>query len=138
VVEDLEGLAMTGHVLSIGYTANLSNTPIAASEDLTPHELAKALGGSFNRKWYNIPGPGHSSADRSLGFYFDPLQPAEIGIFSFAGDDPDICRKHVINKLSFLSGGVLPFIELKAHEALDRASIDTKALSVWDAAAGHG
>ncbi|WP_291577048.1 toprim domain-containing protein [Bradyrhizobium sp.] len=96
--------------------------------------MAIALGGSRNGKWYNIPGPGHSSADRSLGFCFDPLQPSGIGIFSLAGDDPATCRKHVINKLTLLGSGVLPVIELKAHEASDHAATTAKALAIWHAA----
>ena len=73
-------------------------------------ELAQALGGSRNGKWYNIPGPGHNSGDRSLGFCCDPLQPSGIRIFSFAGDDPKICRLHVLKKLSSLSTGMLPAV----------------------------
>jgi hypothetical protein len=99
---------------------------------MTATELAKALGGSFNGKWINIPGPGHGCGDTSLGFCFEPNQPSGIRIHSFAGDDPAICRPHVINRLYSLSGGALPVIEQKAHPALDQAdtATTTKALSV--------
>jgi hypothetical protein len=63
---------------------------------MTANQLAKALGGSFNGKWYNICGPGHGSGDRSLGFRFDPHEPYGIRISSLAGDNPDICRQYVI------------------------------------------
>jgi len=105
---------------------------------MTATELAKALGGSFNGKWINIPGPGHGCGDTSLGFCFEPNQPSGIRIHSFAGDDPAICRQHVINRLKSLSGGALPVIEQKAHPALEQAdtATTTKALSVWHAAVG--
>jgi putative DNA primase/helicase len=99
--------------------------------------LAKALGGSFNGQWFNIRGPGHSCEDRSLGFRFDPQEPDGIRIFSFAGDDPDVCRQHIINKLSSLSKQGWSVAEQDVHEGVDRADANAaKAFLIWDAAVG--
>jgi putative DNA primase/helicase len=104
---------------------------------MTPDELAKALGGSRNGKWFNIAGPGHSSGDQSLGFCFDQLQPSGIRIFSFAGDDPHVCRLHVLKKLSSLCNGVSPVINQDAEGGVDQADINVaKALSFWHSADG--
>jgi putative DNA primase/helicase len=104
---------------------------------MTANQLAKALGGSFNGKWYNICGPGHGSGDRSLGFRFDPHEPYGIRISSFAGDDPDICRHHIINKLSSLSEGGLSAVEQNVPKGADQADANAaKASLIWHAAVG--
>ena len=41
------------------------------------------------------PGPGHSSADRSLSVKIDPAAPDGFVVHSFSGDDPRECRDHV-------------------------------------------
>src|SRR3712207_1162049 len=43
----------------------------------------------------NIPGPGHSSRDRSLAVTFDPSAPDGFLCTSFAGDDWRVCWDHV-------------------------------------------
>jgi putative DNA primase/helicase len=100
---------------------------------MTADELAKALGGSWNGKWFNIPGPGHRSADRSLGFCHDPFQPSGIRVSSFAGDDPHTCRVHVIKKLNSLSIGVLPAIDQNVGGDQPDDNI-AKALLIWHSA----
>jgi putative DNA primase/helicase len=104
---------------------------------MTDGELAKALGGSFNGQWFNIRGPGPSCEDKSLGFRFDPQEPDGIRIFSFAGDDPDVCRQHIINKLSSLSEQGWSVAQQDVHEGVDRADANAaKAFLIWDAALG--
>jgi hypothetical protein len=104
---------------------------------MTSGELAKALGGSFNGQWFNIRAPGHSCDDRSLGFCFDPQEPDGIRIFSFAGDDPDVCRQHIINKLSSLSEQGGSVVERDVREGFSRANANAaKAFLIWDAAVG--
>jgi putative DNA primase/helicase len=99
------------------------------------HALAKALGGSFNGKWHNIRAPGHSCQDRSLGFCFDPQEPNGIRINSLAGDDLNICRQYIMNKLDSLSHGGVLVDEKQVHNSLDQANAKiTKALSIWHAA----
>jgi hypothetical protein len=72
---------------------------------MTPHDLAKAIGGTVNGKWLNIPGPGHSSADRSLGICFDPNAPDGFVVKSLAGDDEKHCRQYVKSLLLTLNSG---------------------------------
>jgi putative DNA primase/helicase len=101
----------------------------------TNQQLAKALGGSCNGKWYNICGPGHGSGDRSLGFRLDPHEPYGLRISSFAGDDPDICRHHILNKLSSLSEGDLSAVKRNLPMGDDQADASAaKASLIWHAA----
>src|SRR5436190_10212508 len=59
-------------------------------------ELAAALHGTVNGRWINIPGPGHRSHDRSLGFLLDQTAPGGFRLNSFAaGDDPAECRAYI-------------------------------------------
>jgi hypothetical protein len=47
----------------------------------------------------NVPGPGHSEADRSLSIKLDPAKPDGFAVYSFAGDDPIQCRDYVRERL---------------------------------------
>ena len=60
-----------------------------------PREAAKLLGGDVSGNRVLCPGPGHSSADRSLSIKFDPGAPDGFVVHSFAGDDPIVCKDHV-------------------------------------------
>ena len=98
---------------------------------MIPLELAKTLGGSSSGDWINIPGPNHSSGDRSLGFRFDPSAADGIRVNSFADDDPSACRKHVINKLGALGHPTLSMgldVDPLDENQLKRA----KALLLWE------
>ena len=58
----------------------------------------QALGGepaSSRANSFNVPGPGHSKADRSLSVTDDPANPDGFVVFSHAGDDPIACRDYV-------------------------------------------
>ncbi|WP_436637636.1 DUF7146 domain-containing protein [Microbaculum sp. FT89] len=66
---------------------------------MTLEQLASALGGDLNGRWINIPGPGHSKTDRSLGFSLEKAAPAGIRTHSFAGDDEERCREHILGLL---------------------------------------
>ncbi|MEO5951568.1 MAG: toprim domain-containing protein [Chloroflexia bacterium] len=73
---------------------------------MSPYELASAIGGEFRKGWFNIPAPGHSSRDRSLGFQFDPSAPGGLRIHTFSRPGISVCRAHIealLNK--FLAGG---------------------------------
>ena len=65
----------------------------------TPAEIAKLLNGYLNCEWINIRGPHHSSKDRSLGIKFDKNERDGFTVYSFAGDDPQLCRAYVNQKL---------------------------------------
>ncbi|MGH6800711.1 MAG: hypothetical protein ACRECZ_04720, partial [Methylocella sp.] len=66
--------------------------------------LARALGGQVNGTQVLAPGPGHSATDRSLSVKLSRTAPDGFVVNSFAGDDPIVCRDHVLSK-----GGLPPF-----------------------------
>jgi RecA-family ATPase len=66
--------------------------------------IARALGGEVSNGEVRAPGPGHSSIDRSLSVKLDSSAPDGFLTYSFAGDDPIICRDHVRAK-----AGLEPF-----------------------------
>jgi hypothetical protein len=66
----------------------------------TLHEIAKALKGDVNGEWINIPGPGHSSDDRSLGIKFLQNAPDGFIVSSLSDDDPGECRRYFKAKLA--------------------------------------
>jgi putative DNA primase/helicase len=104
---------------------------------MTMQELAAALGGFWNGAWINIPGPGHSNHDHSLGFCFDPQQPDGIRISSFAGDDPVTCRKLIKSKLHNLGATDSLIFEEDVNHRVDHAKqikIEM-GLSLWHEAA---
>jgi hypothetical protein len=99
-------------------------------------KLAKELGGDMNGKWINIPGPDHSKCDRSLGIRFDPSAPDGFGVNSLAGDNPAVCRKHVLKLLAKRTRGDAVEIELEetlSHDA-ERQKRIAWALLIWQEA----
>ena len=71
---------------------------------LDPLVVARALGGEVCGDEVLCPGPGHSNADRSLSVKPDRDAADGFLVYSFAGDDPILCRDHVRTKL-----GLPPF-----------------------------
>jgi putative DNA primase/helicase len=66
---------------------------------LTPREIAAVLGGDVtSRNSCNVPGPGHSKADRSLAITIDARQ-GRIIVCSHAGDDWKLCKDYVRERL---------------------------------------
>ncbi len=62
--------------------------------------IAAQLGGDvIGRDSVNVPGPGHSKADRSLSIKMDPRAPGGFVVYSHAGDDPIECRDYVRERL---------------------------------------
>jgi AAA domain len=61
--------------------------------------LAHALGGKTSNGQVLAPGPGHSSADRSLSVKLDSSAPDGFVVHSFCGNDPIECRDYVRQKL---------------------------------------
>src|SRR5690606_16106940 len=57
--------------------------------------LARTLGGELWGRNILAPGPGHSSADRSLSIKIDPTAPEGFIVHSFAGDASMECREYV-------------------------------------------
>src|SRR4051812_34206823 len=92
-------------------------------------ELAALLGGSVNGQWINIPAPGHSSKDKSLGIKLDPSAPHGFRINSFAQDDPELCVRHVVQRLKQLN---FPHqIEPVVPEPVTGARKPDCALAIW-------
>jgi putative DNA primase/helicase len=68
---------------------------------LDPRSIAAAMGGQVTgRDSVNVPGPGHSKADRSLSIEINAKAPGGFVIYSHAGDDPLRCRDYVRDCLS--------------------------------------
>jgi hypothetical protein len=62
---------------------------------LDPLTVARALGGNVSGQNVQVPGPGHSRADRSLSIKIDPAAPDGFIVHSFAGNSPIECRDYV-------------------------------------------
>jgi hypothetical protein len=68
------------------------------------HAIAKNLGGEVTgRDSANVPGPGHSPADRSLSIKLNLRAPGGFVVYSHAGDNPIECRNYVCAKLGLLT-----------------------------------
>jgi hypothetical protein len=96
-------------------------------------KLAHALHGDLNGDWINIPGPGHSSHDRSLGIRLNRRAPDGFFVNSLAGDDPEACLAHVKALLQTLPAAVP--VSIEADKDLDekmpaQARIHA-ALRIW-------
>jgi hypothetical protein len=63
--------------------------------NLSPQQLALALGGEASGDEVRAPGPGHSVRDRSLSVKVGSHLPDGFVVFSHAGDDEMVCRDHV-------------------------------------------
>ncbi len=61
--------------------------------------VANVLGGIVSGGKILCPGFGHSKIDRSLCVTFDPKAPDGFWVHSFAGDNWQVCRDHVKNRL---------------------------------------
>jgi putative DNA primase/helicase len=69
-------------------------------DGLNIRSIAKAMGGDVTgRDSVNVPGPGHSTADRSLSIKINPRAPGGFIVYSHAGDNPIECRNYVCSKL---------------------------------------
>lgn len=98
------------------------------------NELANKLGAEINGPWLNISGPDHSKNDRSLGIRFNPSAPDGFWISSLAGDDPVVCRKHVLGLLAKVAcGEAIEMQETPANGAGQQERI-ARALLIWQEA----
>jgi hypothetical protein len=98
------------------------------------NELARKLGGEVNGQWINMPGPGHSSSDRSLGMLLDPKAPDGFRLHSFADDDPAVCRTYVKARLAKIDAAGAPIV--KASVDTDQAMCAMRsARRIWNESA---
>jgi len=62
---------------------------------ISPQQLAAALGGEVSGNEVLAPGPNHSPRDRSLSIKLDADAPDGMVVYSFAGDDPLVCKDYI-------------------------------------------
>ena len=91
--------------------------------------IARALGGEVSGGQVKAPGPGHSSADRSMSVKLSDTAPDGFVVNSFAEDDPIKCRDYVREKI-----GLEPFKPAKKNQ---RASDDAVAKAMQAAFAAQ-
>lgn len=98
-------------------------------------KLAKLLGGDVFGEFVNIPAPGHSKRDRSLGIILDPASPHGFRVHSFAGDDKKACISHVKLLLSEieLNGSICISLDDETGPKPKAVSI-VGALAIWQEA----
>ncbi|WP_336492107.1 toprim domain-containing protein [Methylobacterium nigriterrae] len=66
---------------------------------LDARQVARALGGRAYGNRVSAPGPGHSRRDKSLTVFVDPKEPDGFTVHSHAGDDWQMCRDYVRERL---------------------------------------
>jgi len=67
---------------------------------MSPQQIARIFGGDVSNGWVNVPAPGHSVKDRSLGIKLDPSAPDGFRVNALGnGDDEIACRDYVRQKL---------------------------------------
>jgi predicted P-loop ATPase len=67
---------------------------------MSAQAIAAALGGKVGAGgWINVPAPGHSPDDASLGIMLDPQAPGGYRVNPRAGEDPIRCRDYVMERL---------------------------------------
>jgi putative DNA primase/helicase len=94
--------------------------------------IARALGGEVAGQQVLAPGPGHSRLDRSLSIRIDPGAPDGFLCYSFAGDDPIVCKNYVRQRLglpAWKSGDEQDrHINAPQQVRFDRTAIDREAV----------
>jgi putative DNA primase/helicase len=108
---------------------------------LDPRSIAAVMGGQVtSRDSVNVPGPGHSRADRSLSIKINAKAPGGFVIYSHAGDDPIHCRDYVRDCLALgqWSAGdrqrPSPFSVSDAGPGRDKERNKQFALRIWSQA----
>jgi hypothetical protein len=105
--------------------------------------IARAMGGDvINRTSANVPGPGHSRADRSLSITIKRSAPGGFVVYSHAGDDPIECRDYVRQRLGLEQWApgrrneqAPPFVVTDAGPDPQKERNKAFALRIWGEAA---
>jgi RecA-family ATPase len=91
--------------------------------------MAHALEGDVSgRDGVVCPGPGHSRQDRSLSVRFDSSATDGFVVYSFAGDDPIICKDHVRERLGIAA--FKPNGKVRAADNSAKLAASTSGISV--------
>jgi hypothetical protein len=98
---------------------------------MSPRSLAAALGGTYRNGWFNIPGPGHSAKDASLGFRFDKTAPHGIVVKSFAGDDTPKCLSYVLDLLAAVEAGTIEVASRAEYQTARVQERIASGLAIW-------
>ena len=95
---------------------------------MTPNNIAAALGGRVvDRDSVLAPGPGHSAKDRSLSVKL--TSDGDVIVHSFAGDDWQMCRDYVLDRLGMDAVRARPSLKVIQQPASsDRSEL---ALTIW-------
>jgi hypothetical protein len=81
---------------SLRYDARREGQRVGATTILNPGTIVSIMGGTVTGcNSCNVPGPGHSKADRSLSINIDPNDSLGFKVHSFAGDGWKVCRDYV-------------------------------------------
>ncbi|WP_244623468.1 toprim domain-containing protein [Bradyrhizobium sp. MOS001] len=103
---------------------------------LDVHQIAAALGGQVTgTDTVNVPGPGHSPADRSLSIKVAPDAPEGFVVHSHANDDPMLCRDYVRQRLGlpdWRSASARNWQQAAKSQVPDQAKLKSLALKIWD------
>lgn len=84
-----------------------------------PRNIAHIMGGDVvGRDSVNVPGPGHSAADRSLSIKINGRAPGGFVVFSHCGDNPIECRDYVRQRL-----GLDPFDPRADNQSIPQFSV---------------
>jgi putative DNA primase/helicase len=103
--------------------------------------VARALGGVVvSNTSVSVPGPGHSTNDRSLSIKLDPTANDGFVLHSFAGDSTIACRDHIRAALGLSTSkpiskaarlGASPSVVAPVDSSIERSAF---ALHLWNAA----
>jgi len=79
----------------------MNKPPDGFSQALTPHGIVAVMGGNvIASDSCRVPGPGHSTKDRSLSITIDPTMSAGFKCHSFApGDDDLTCKDYICQRM---------------------------------------
>jgi hypothetical protein len=69
---------------------------------MTLQQIARILGGEVSGRGVLAPGPNHGPIDRSLSVKMVRRAPDGFLVWSFAGDDPIVCKNYVRDRLGLL------------------------------------
>lgn len=102
--------------------------------------IARLLGGDVtNSTSVNVPGPGHSAADRSLSIKLSPRAPCGFVVYSHSDDDPIECRDYIRARLGMAPWAPdrerTPLVVTHCGPDHDRERKKLHSLRIWQGSA---